>query len=275
MGDITKIKCFVIAAPESEQACSLVQLLRSDVRLEVTLLDATMVYEKSEEYLNLRKFSEIDFKVKYGRFLLPGELGCSISHNRARELAAQNPLGGIILEEDAGIKDLDLFVTTSVEFLEKSQTQACVLSFYNNEYRFNRNRQAKILGHWIRHFGGPSSTVGYAITQKSATNLVTANTPVRFLADWPIARTKFYIALMNVITHSEDPEISSIGHRSIRQSGFTFNDRIEILTTLFFFKNRVNLGGFKDFFKILWIPRFQNQLNRVLFLVLFRTGIIK
>jgi GR25 family glycosyltransferase involved in LPS biosynthesis len=234
-----------------------------------------MVYDQSEEYLNLKKFSEIDFKARYGRFLLPGELGCTLSHNRARELAAQNSRGGIILEEDAEIKDLDRFVTTSMEFLETYKSHACILSFYNNEYRFNRNKQASIFGKWIRHFGGPSSTVGYAVTRESAANLLMANTPIRFLADWPIARTSFYIALMDVISHSDDPEISSIGHRGNRRSGFTFKDRIDILTTRFFFKNRESIGGYVEFFKILWIPRFQHQLNRTLFFVLFRSGMIK
>ena len=198
MGDTTKLNCYVIAAPESDQINPFMQLLCTDERLEVVLLDATMVYEDSEEYLKFRKFSQIDFRNRYGRFLLPGELGCSLSHNRARELVSHIPQGGIILEEDAEIMDLNLFVTTSMEFLETYKSRAGVLSFYNNEYRFKRNTQAKFLGKWIRHFGGPSSTVAYAITQESATNLVMANMPVRFLADWPIARTSFYVALMDL-----------------------------------------------------------------------------
>ena len=105
--------------------------------------------------------------------------------------------------------------------------------------------------------------------------LCNANTPVRFLADWPIAKTKFYIALMNAVTHTEDPNSSQIGIRTNRSAGFTVADRIDILTFRYYFKNKNSFKHFIDFFEILWVPRLKNKLNSLIFNILFNSGAIR
>jgi GR25 family glycosyltransferase involved in LPS biosynthesis len=237
-------------------------------------MDATMVYEGSPEFLELSGESLAAFQKMYGRKLLPGEVGCSLSHNRERFLASKNPFGALIIEEDAKIQDLELLVTTTLEFLNTRFGKNGILSFYNNEFRFTRNNQPFIRGRWIRSIGAPSSTVAYAITNKSARVLFTKNSPVSFLADWPITDTSFYIAAMDVVSHSDDPHLSQIGPRSSRQNGFTFWDRMKILTFIYYIDHKNQFSSFSEFLSFLWLPRFKYQLNRFVFSLLYCIGVL-
>jgi len=270
LGDTAKLPCYVISGPKSDQASALIDLLRSDKRLDVSLLKATMVYADSPEFLNLEIVTQNAMKCTYGRMLLPGELGCSLSHNDARLKASTNANGALILEEDAQIKDLNLFVATALDFLKFNNGRSSVLSFYNNEFKFQHDSESRGISRWVRHLGGPSSTVAYAITQFSALKLSKANTPVRFVADWPIARTRYYIALMDVIHHPEDPSLSSIGNRDQRYSGFGLKDKLSIFLGLYYISNRTDLGSFTNFLRLLWIPRMKNQINRIVLPLIFR-----
>ena len=233
-----------------------------------------MVYEGSPEFIELESVSLGAFRKTYGRNLLPGEIGCSLSHNRARFLSAQSPIGAIIIEEDAIVLDLDLFVRTAIDFLTSHTNKVGVLSFYNNEYQFSRNEQPYFPRKWIRSIGAPSSTVAYAITCKSAQILLERNTPIKFLADWPVSHTYFYIAAMNVISHTDEPGSSQIGPRATRQNGFNLLNRVKILTFKYYFENSGMFENFPEFLHLLWLPRFKYQLNRLMFGFYFRIGVL-
>ena len=275
MDDTVKINCYVIAAPDSKNVANLIQTLQRHQGVSVVRMDATMVHAESSEFLELDEDSLAIFKKIYGRTLLPGEVGCSLSHNRARFLASQNPLGALIIEEDAIIQDLNLLISTTTDFLKARQNQIGVLSFYNNEIQFSRDRQPLFSRRWVQSIGAPSSTVAYAITNKSADRLVRSNNPIRFLADWPITKNTFFIASMNVVSHPDDPLASQIGSRSGRENGFKLKDRIEILTFTHYFAKKDLFSSFSEFFVLLWLPRFKFQLNRARFYLYFRTGILK
>lgn len=275
LDDTAQVDCYVIAARDSAHVNELIRTLEQDNRIQVVRMDATMVYEGSPEFLELSGESLAAFQRLYGRTLLPGEVGCSLSHNRARYFASKNPFGALIIEEDARIQDLELFVTTTLEFLNARFGKNGILSFYNNEFRFTRNNQPCILGRWIRSIGAPSSTVAYAITNKSAGVLFKKNSPVTFLADWPITDTCFYIATMDAVSHSDDSHLSQIGPRSNRENGFTFSDRLKILTFIYYIDHKNQFSSFSEFLSLLWLPRFKYQLNRFVFALLYRIGVLK
>jgi hypothetical protein len=275
LDDTAKVVCYVIADRDSSCVNELIQALEQDNRIQVVRMDATMVYEESPEFLELSGESLATFQKLYGRTLLPGEVGCSLSHNRARFLASKNSLGALIIEEDAKIQDLELLVSTTLEFLNARFGKSGILSFYNNEFRFRRNNQPLIPGRWIRSIGPPSSTVAYAITNKSAGVLFKKNSPVSFLADWPITDTCFYIATVDAVSHSDDPHLSQISLRSNRENGFSFSDRIKILTLIHYIDNKNQFSSFSEFLEYLWLPRFKYQLNRFVFSLLYRVGILK
>jgi hypothetical protein len=195
--------------------------------------------------------------------MLPGEVGCSLSHNFARACAAKNENGAIILEEDALVLDLSNFITDASNFLKKQKSSASILSFYNNEYKFDVKTNFETRTRWIRHPGTPSSTVAYAITQKSAQVLVIANEPFRFLADWPTSKTRFFISVARSIGHPKNPKQSQIGDRLERSMGFSFADKLQIMLFIYYMKNRKDLNGIGNYLKDLWLPRAYAKFNRV------------
>ena len=275
MDDTALVDCFVIAAETSNEVINLINTLKTDSRLNVIRLNAVMLTSTSSEYLELSPKIQATFLSNYGRTALPGEIGCSLSHNIARQYASQNSMGAIVLEEDASVINLKSLVSNSIEFLNSHQKFPSILSFYNNEYKFTDADSNLRSRKWIRILGAPSSTVAYAINQKAANRLTLANTPIQYMADWPISKTKFYLSLRDCVTHPNDPVVSQIGLRTARQVGFSKIDKIKIMFLFHYYLNPGSFTNFRLFFKNLWVPRFLNQVNKLYFRFLFAVRYLK
>ena len=263
MDDTARVDTYVIADPSSVQVSNLLSVLETDTRLNVLRLDAIMLNPHSEDYLALKQTSERHFKARYGRMIMPGEVGCSLSHNLARSLASQNKLGALVLEEDAQVMNLENFVATTLKFLEKNLNDSKVLSFYNNEYMGHTACGTNLIESWTSIFGSPSSTVAYALTPKAAQKLLRANVPLKYLADWPTTDIDYFISLSQDIGHPINAHLSQIGNRRLRTNGFKVIEKFQIVTGIYFLLNRQTFSSFNEFYNDLLLPRINNRLNRI------------
>jgi GR25 family glycosyltransferase involved in LPS biosynthesis len=262
LDDTAGIDCYVIANANSLQVTGLLSILMSDSRLNVHQINAIMVDDQSLEYRNLSESSRAGFRARYGRVLFPGEIGCSLSHNLARASASETSKGAIILEEDAQVTDLDKFVTSAISFLSENWHDSKVLSFYNNEFPGYSRDTVKEKKPWVSYFGAPSSAVAYALTPHAAKQLLVANEPIKYVADWPTSKVKYFVMLGNFVSHPHDPTLSQIGNTALRKSDFSTMQKIQILFFIHYLLNRKIFTGFKNFFNDLWLPRFNNKLNK-------------
>lgn len=265
MNNNVTLDCFVVGAVNSESAKKLLEFLQIDTRLNVRHFPAVMLQENNELYEKVNLENRSKFFLLYGRSLLPGEVGCALSHYTIYEEIARTHRGALIIEDDALIKDRELLIEQAMLFLDKFKDNSSILSFYNNEY-VNNDTSKQEHGLQLRRFlGSASSTVSYVLTPLAAKILAEANQSHEYLADWPPAKVRFYISSCDVVGHSSNMLESSIGDRSQRVSFFSKRQKIAILSGVYFMVHKSNFDSFAEFIRVLWWPRIAYRLNKMRF----------
>lgn len=271
--DPTKLRVIVICTPNSNRSRELISSLESHPEIDLHQLQATMLDSESPLLAVESEIAVEASKKIYGRILSPGEFGCSYSNNVARRTISKIPAGGIILEDDARLVDIDKFIETSRNFLRKHKHNAAVLALYHIQGESGSYvTRKRIRNDYIRFLGHPTFTVAYALTSEAARRLVAANTPVKFVADWPIARVRFYGVAKNLVHHGDESTQSTIlksqSDLDKRQLGVA--KRLSIFTGWYYLANKSDNFSFNSFLSHVWVPRFLWYVNRILGLFIYR-----
>lgn len=227
----SQILVIIIETPNSNRSQPLVNSLSSDPRIDVVRLPACML--NTYEDVRFQKVN-VDlevFKFLHGRLMSPQEIGCAISHNRARHLLANSLRGGVILEDDARITKVDTFYETAMNFLENQSEKSSVLSI--NEFRTSKFLAINKKG-YQRLMGVPFLAVSYVATTSAARALCNANDPVKSVSDWPRANIKYFSLYMPIAIHGE--ELSTIDFDGeLNRKGMKFSIKLSQLTFFSFF----------------------------------------
>lgn len=213
-----RIPAVVIQTPNSERFLPLFEVLKNSKIFEPVLMVATMGVDLPETNQPFER-QEIS---RYGRVLSRNERACAISHTRAREIIAESDKGGLILEDDARILDLQILESVSQEFLEekgKSPSALGLLDYSGATDSSKRNRSHLNHGRFHRLLAEAPLAVGTLLTPEAAVGLVTSAGEYSQLADWPHAKCKFYFLSRGCISHGDLTTSSVIGDPSIRIFG--------------------------------------------------------
>ncbi len=208
----------IITTPHSRRAQPLLESLKSDSRFVVTQIPATMGQEMKSP-LESTLMEEVS---NYGRPLTQNERACAVSHTKARKLIHESALGGIVLEDDARITDLDKLYSLSLSFLQESTGKRNVLSlisYFPNSPKTQSQTQKK---KFFRLLSSAPLAVGAAITPFAAGQLIDNFAKGSFVADWPNSKCVFYILEVGVINHGDVETESIIGDVGSRVDGNYF-----------------------------------------------------
>ena len=97
----------IIDTPNSNRSQPLMRSFSNDSRFDVVRLSTCMLntYEDVKNQNIDVIYETLQFIQK--RPISPQEIGCATSHNRARHLLANSLRGGVILEDDARIRNVE------------------------------------------------------------------------------------------------------------------------------------------------------------------------
>ena len=123
-----KISVVVILTPDSDRHIPLTDLLTRDSRFQIIYLNATMVNSFDQLQFYSVMYDQTHFEFYENRQMSFREIGCAKSHNDARQLISEIYLGGVILEDDARIANIDDFYNQSRLFLDSQKGSLAVLS---------------------------------------------------------------------------------------------------------------------------------------------------
>jgi GR25 family glycosyltransferase involved in LPS biosynthesis len=240
-----RILVVVIRTPYSDRYKPIEALLRDDYRFRIQYVEATMAYSYRDLLSKNISFSHEKFELYYGRKLSPAEIGCAESHNSAREVIQSSLSGGVILEDDARIKNVDQFYNSVSNFLAQKSNSYSILNLTG--FR-NLNLKSYKAKSYYRIFVNPDLAVGYALTTLAASALHNANLPISGVADWPRSHCKYYVPNFVCINHGDSNTSSLIDSNSsfIRvKAKFNFKLK-QFIRILFFFKlkDRVTLSEY-------------------------------
>ena len=199
----------IIETPNSCRSQPLLNSLASDQRFNVVRLPAHMYGSYSEvENKNIEVNSEL-FQILHRRRMSPQEIGCAISHNVARQLISNSGEVGIVLEDDARIIDMSNFFDSVTDVLSEIPDSFGVLSL-THAVRTNMSGQIPERIKAIRIYSNPPLAVAYAITPNAASQLVSKNTPVAYVSDWPDSNVKYFCLNKALVNHGDENTKSTI-----------------------------------------------------------------
>ena len=226
----------IIETPESLRSQPLLGKFEVDSRFEVVRLPALMLHTNSDVKKNKIDTSLDEFAYFEGRLMSPQEIGCAKSHNLARKFVGESLSGGVILEDDARIENLDLFYKYALDFLEKKQGKLAVLSM--NEFRvggtsgFERKGIQPLLSK-------PFLALAYALTPLAAKALYEANEPISTVADWPRIRIKYFSLFNPLVRHGDGENLSTIDIQGeLNRKGLKPSKKISQLIFITFFSSK-------------------------------------
>jgi GR25 family glycosyltransferase involved in LPS biosynthesis len=159
----------------------------------------------------------------YGRRLTQNERACALSHTSAREIISKSEFGGVILEDDARIINLENFYSLSVRFLLRNQKKRKILSLVNYFSNKPENKSQIRPKSYFRLLSHAPLAVAAAITPKAAKQLLKNSKKNSAVADWPGFRCVFYILNTGVVNHGDAESESIIGNVGFRVEQGTIN----------------------------------------------------
>lgn len=207
---MTEIPIVVIDTPGLSRSEPLIEKLKESAIFNLIILKATMGYEL-EKFTNRDETKEI---ARYGRLLTYNERACSISHVKARKIISESELGGIILEDDARIIDLDLLQSVSTRYLHKFRGKRRVLSLLSySEFPTEASCEKKSVNpKFIPLLAESPLAVATVLTNLAAFNLVEAAQISSQVSDWPKNRCRFHILTKPLVKHGDGKTSSVIGN---------------------------------------------------------------
>jgi GR25 family glycosyltransferase involved in LPS biosynthesis len=249
----------IIDTPNSNRSQPLVRSLGADPRFDVVRLPACML----NTYQDMRD-QNIDvafetFQFIERRLISPQEIGCATSHNRARHLLANSLSGGVILEDDARITNVDLFYETALNFLEKQSGKSSVLSMNNfrvsKELAINKEGSQRLIG-------APFLAVSYVATPSAARALYRANEPIKTVSDWPRTNIKYYSLFMPLVVHGDNDGLSTIDlDGQLNRKGLKLSAKITHLSFISFFISKPKTLSFLSFIDEIYWSRISWNLD--------------
>lgn len=251
-----KIAILVIQTPGSNRSAPLLNLLADDQRFDLHIIQAKML-KITPSKLDF-PFSDARFQYFEGRRMLPGEIGCALSHNLAHKYLVDSKTPGVVLEDDARIDDVDFFYSSIVNFFDNKIQDSSILSLTGFRYdkfkdRYERTGKKK---DFVKLLGRSDLAVGYAVTRSAAVELFESNKMINYVADWPENKCSYFVSLCPAVVHGD-----SLSGSNIPRSSKTFRSaifhRLKMLTFFsYFFQNKLKVSFFDYFWKVFAIRFF-------------------
>ena len=257
-----KLKVIVIESGTG-RSTPLIMNLQAREDIDLLFVKATMTMTKTQ-YLEAKiDYSDKNSNLYLGRSMSFPEIGCAHSHNIARSILGTADLGGVILEDDARICDIDNFVFLTQSFLKNAKNKLALLNLSNKSPLVDDCS----LGHTTRPFysrvlGPTPLAVGYAVTPRGALKLVENNSPISMVSDWPVDGISCYKPNHQLVHHGDGTLISTIdpkqnSHRNSKSTKLS----LSILIGIYYISKRALDISFVIFMKRMWWPIVANKLR--------------
>jgi hypothetical protein len=210
-------------------------------------------------YENNIMFNQKMAKISIGRELLPGEIGCAFSHYSARKIISNSKFGGVILEDDARIRNSEVFYKSAAQFLQDQSGKASVLSLAGwNPAPLLENQDLNIekMVRNLKLLGVPPLALGYALTPLAAKELIQGSYPIKETADWPSSKCSFFVTNGILAFHGDGrtPSIIDYGGSSLRVRP-NLTQRLRTILFIDFTLKKSNQMNFRHYFAQIWLRK--------------------
>jgi GR25 family glycosyltransferase involved in LPS biosynthesis len=195
--------------------------------------------------------------------LTPGVLGCALAHRQVATLLLESDYDwAIVLEDDAQVIDAALIArrAQSLSASVESTVPTLLLFAWDPKFQFASGRSGLVEGTSVCSFT-PTSSVAYLINKGAAKMIVDRQTPVAYLADWPLLASEVVIMTDNAhpVRHADLPSTIDTQGRTQFMPLFW---RTRILTLSWYLQHHNFFENFSHFLEYIFLPRFHVKFLR-------------
>ena len=266
------MKAIVIAPKGGRRHDPLISQLSSIPSLQIELFPARMLNDIPSGFDMSRALSIHNFE------LLPGDIGCAMSHREVWMLIAESDEPWtLVFEDDARITSAGELANAidSTTFLDNAMP--IVLSLYTEN---------AVVRTWPKRgfadcLTEPSFAVAYLLTRSAAQQLAEANTNLCFCSDWPRgSNVRFLLWAGDPVAHGDEESGTTVGNRQknvLRKAvshgtvtGHLLMNRFALYSFVHYFRYKRYFSGLSDYFRkvlkhrIVWhLARFALRRRRL------------
>jgi len=261
-----KLLVIIIRTPNSDRYLPIETMLKNDKRFEIEYIEASMTPTYHDVRSKNIAYSTEIFEYFHGRKLTPAEIGCADSHNNARQIIQNQSDGGIIVEDDARIINVDTFFEMASKFLLSQNFNQSILNltgFRQIGLEHSSNELPKN-NRYIKLWGSPDLAVSYALTKKAAIELLKSNQPIMNVSDWPATECKYFVPLIPIVHHGDFITSSLIDStESNFRNDKTFSKKLLKFTLIEFINNKPNDVKISDLIRFVYVKSFKWRLDYI------------
>ncbi len=261
------LKILVIGGGESKRIGPLLKSLSLDSRFDIEVIDPVYLKSFDDPQIIKSGFDISKSTIYMMRKLSLGEIGCTLAHNKAREYLTSFELGGVILEDDARIPDLDYFYTSATSFLESFKNPS-VLNFSSLRNIENIRGNYMNVPSFQKRINHSPLTVGYVLNRSGAEML--SNTIYRqfYCSDWPFSKINKFVLSTPAVAHGDlktqsviDPE--NLLDRNFKSWKMKYPKRLRLFSFYWYVKNRKTFISLREYTNVMLLPRIFFLLSKV------------
>lgn len=241
----------------------LVKQLENRQDIKVELLAANMLRTVADLEFSSIEYSEFEAKKYLGRSMSLPEVGCASSHNQARLLLAASPTGGVILEDDARICNLESFVSLSNYFLSSQLKESAVLNLSNPALWAVGHTESKTNNlYFVRGICPTPLAVGYVATSQAAFRMLSNNSPIKYVSDWPSEGVSFYSSGHGLVHHGDSKTVSTIDPaKTSQRSKKSYLRALSIIFGIDLIFHFIKFGIDTAYFRKVWWVTFSHKIS--------------
>jgi hypothetical protein len=261
------LEVVIIGDENADRIKPLLKTFASDIRFDIKIWSPVYLDSFNSEKLIASGF-EVDKSTVYMLTKLSlREIGCVLAHTEARSYLATKEFGGVILEDDARIPNVDYFFNSANIFLESIKVPS-VLNFATSKKLSDLDSDCLRNPVLQKSYTYSPLAVGYVLNKSGAEML--ANTKYRLCSmnDWPYSRINKYILRAPAVAHGDSDSLSTIDPENLRGLGVknwkkNWRNRILLFSFYHFFVNRNSFTSILEYVKVMLTPRILYQLKKV------------
>jgi hypothetical protein len=259
------INCYLIKSRVPNRYLPLSQCLKTHPDINVIEIDGYYLSESESKNVANTIWSNI----RILRDLSVGEIGAALVHSHVQTIIADSGVGGVVLEDDARITDINKFYNACSNFLDFN-LELEILNLYDTravKLSVSQINDIESQNKFVKLLGVSKLCVAYALSSASAEKLFNSNYPVYCTADWPYSSNKHVILLRPVVEHGDALTKSTIDELGAlnRDKFNSIKNKIRIISFFDYFYNYKHFDNLNQYYRIVLKHRITFYLDMLKF----------
>jgi len=212
-----------------------------------------------------KRVDEDAFVARFGRNPLESEIGCAAAHLSAYEALLDSTYAwALIFEDDAVVLDSEELLNITTAIVEHFGERSGVWSLYSEGTLFPEELISVGRVTHLRLRLSPQGAVAYLVDRATAASLLSAQTPISNVSDWPLnaSHVQFWFVPNRALTHLSNEATSTVAPEVDRGTLVSTPTKLLMWSGLWYLAHKRYFRSFREYCYQVMRPRLANRFWR-------------